>query len=502
MKKILFISFVATILFAGCSVSEQPVAEYAPSEQNLMQSFFISTTENPQLKKDIQFDYDSLSNTYYFATQQFINHIDSLVPTFFADGDTYVGQQEQLTGISAQDFSQREVTYTIRNTRNMTCQSSTVSIVSPQTTGLPVIQIDIDGNRKVADRETYLPAKFTLSNCSQPFTATIGIRGRGNSTWWQEKKPYRIRFEEKTTLFGMHTAHSYVLLANALDPTLMTNTVALEIAGRMNLPFTNHTQAVELFVNGSYEGSYLLTEQIQVHKGRVEVDTLQGGFLVEVDANFDREYQFRTNACQLPVMLRQPEGNDALQMIKGVFKQLETALRRHDFEQASALTDMRSMARYLLFSDLVHNIELGHPKSVFCFRRDASSPIEWGPAWDYDWAFGYGTTKYIYFLNPERLMFDLNSTQVFAGGGAGNKFISLFFQMPQFRQIYKEEWQAALPMLQDIDQFVYFSGTALDYSWLENQKRWQNIPYSKRYYYLEMMSYLNKRIETITENTK
>ena len=45
------------------------------------------------------------------------------------------------------------------------------------------------------------------------------------------------------------------------------------------MPFTNHGQHLELYLNGKYEGNYLLTEQIDVHKGRVEVDTLAGGFL-------------------------------------------------------------------------------------------------------------------------------------------------------------------------------------------------------------------------------
>ena len=49
------------------------------------------------------------------------------------------------------------------------------------------------------------------------------IRGRGNSTWKAEKKPYRIKLENKTDVFGLGTNKHWVLLANAFDTTTFKN---------------------------------------------------------------------------------------------------------------------------------------------------------------------------------------------------------------------------------------------------------------------------------------
>ncbi len=503
MRKVLYILFVAAVLlFAGCSVREQPETVYAETEQRLMQDFFIAKTGNKQLKEDIRFEYDSASRTYSYITQRLIQGLDSMRPTFFADGDAYVGEEEQLTGITKCDFRRREVVYTVRNTRELTQQTCTVSIVSPQTTGLPVLCIDIAGNKIVEDRENYLPATYVLNTTDTTLLGTLEIRGRGNSTWWQKKKPYKIKLTESRQLLGMHKAKTWVLLAHALDPTLLTNKVALELARRMDLPFTNHGQHVELYINGSYEGNYYLTEQIQVHKGRVEADTIKGGFLVEIDTNYDRDYKFKTRYYQLPIMMRQPESDAGASEVKQVFNDIEKLLSESnpDFEKLSALVDMSTLARYILLNDLVYNGELGHPKSVFCFRRNREAPLEWGPAWDYDWAFGYIGTKFVYFQHSNRLMFDVSrSVQV---GGTGGKFFSRFFRMPEFKQLYKEEWQRILPQIKDIDNYVWQEGERLDLAWLENQKRWGAPDISKRYYYMEMMGFLNRRMDKITETTK
>ncbi len=105
MRKVLYILFVAAVLlFAGCSVREQPETVYAETEQRLMQDFFIAKTGNKQLKEDIRFEYDSASRTYSYITQRLIQGLDSMRPTFFADGDAYVGEEEQLTGITKCDF--------------------------------------------------------------------------------------------------------------------------------------------------------------------------------------------------------------------------------------------------------------------------------------------------------------------------------------------------------------------------------------------------------------
>ena len=103
----------------------------------------------------------------------------------------------------------------------------------------------------------------------------------------------------------------------------------------------------------------------------------------------------------------------------------------------------------MILNELVFNIELGHPKSVFFYRKSSEAPLEWGPVWDFDWAFGYAGANFVYFQNPDQLMFDIThqSGQMW---GAGGTFFSRFLLMPEFCELYRQEWEKVLPEVSDI----------------------------------------------------
>ena len=61
---------------------------------------------------------------------------------------------------------------------------------------------------------------------------------------------------------------SYVLKKG----TLSRNATFLEFGKKLGIDYSVDYQPVELYVNGKYHGSYLLTEKVQVKKNRVDID--------------------------------------------------------------------------------------------------------------------------------------------------------------------------------------------------------------------------------------
>ena len=80
----------------------------------------------------------------------------------------------------------------------------------------------------------------------------------------------------------------------------------------------------------------------------------------------------------------------------------------------------------MILNELVFNIELGHPKSVFFYRKSSEAPLEWGPVWDFDWAFGYAGANFVYFQNPDQLMFDITHQSGQMWGQEGHSFRAFF----------------------------------------------------------------------------
>lgn len=106
--------------------------------------------------------------------------------------------------------------------------------------------------------------------------ALDAIRGRGNTTWTNsEKKPYQMKLSKKVDLLGTgEKTKTWLLIANAADPTLLRNTISFKLALYMGSEGTPSCEPCDLYYNGEYRGSYLLTEKVKVEKNGVNIDDL------------------------------------------------------------------------------------------------------------------------------------------------------------------------------------------------------------------------------------
>ncbi len=98
---------------------------------------------------------------------------------------------------------------------------------------------------------------------STGYNGKIEIKWRGNSTMTFPKKPYKIKLDKKTDMFGFGKNKHWVLLANYLDRSFMRNTLSYNLSGDMDMPYMQSVNVV-LIMDGSYQGLYQFCEQIRV----------------------------------------------------------------------------------------------------------------------------------------------------------------------------------------------------------------------------------------------
>jgi hypothetical protein len=176
---------------------------------------------------------------------------------------------------------------------------------------LPTLAIVTDDDlTEIPSKNYYVTGKVSITgygNYPDVKATAVNIKGRGNSTWGYDKKPYRLKFDKKISLCGMTKAKNYALIANYLDPSLMRNAVALKIAELLGMPYTNHCIPVNLTFNGKYRGSYMLTEKIGFNAASVNVKDESKAILFELDKNYDEPYKFTSTRYKLPVMVKDPD---------------------------------------------------------------------------------------------------------------------------------------------------------------------------------------------------
>ncbi|KAA6329200.1 hypothetical protein EZS27_021972 [termite gut metagenome] len=452
-----------------------------PLPLNTITNFSVRITQHGAQQK-IQGIIDDKSSTITLKvpSNDWIDDVENAIATFTSESTVKIGNVNQISGTTPNDY-RRELIYIV-TAEDKSEKEYKVILVSPQSTGLPVVKIDTENNAEILDKENYVTATFTLSDAVSPKNdlkkKETGIRGRGNSTWGYPKRPYRLKFDKKVSLFGLGEAKSWVLLANYLDPTFIMNTVAFELGRKIGLPYTNHAHHVELFLNGKYRGSYVLTEQVQVNEYRVNIDENED-FFVELDTYYDEEVKFRTPIIDLPINVKSPEDTDESKIgfIKTAINDLEEAMfgTSSNFPQNNykELIDIKSFINYLLVNEIVRNEELGHPKSTYMYKKKGGK-ICMGPLWDFDWAFGYNGSGQNYFNYFDSILFYDRSV---SSNSIGTRFFTQFFKDPEFRLEYKKQWNEIKNSISDMDIFIQEMGVYLQKSAIENKEEWTHNLY-------------------------
>ena len=297
---------------------------------------------------------------------------------------------------------------------------------------VPRIDIDIEGGKTVTSKSYYLNANFRITGYGiyEDFEDSVQIKGRGNSTWGYSKKPYRLKFDEKVKPFGLTKGKSWVLLANAQSGALMANAIAMKVGQMAGAKYTNHIIPVELYMNGTYLGSYMFTEKVGMGNNSVDIDEALG-YLLELDTYTD-ETITRIGQYNLPVKVSEPDLTELskdsadvrMSRIKADIEALSSVL--YYGGDLEGVLDVDATARFYLANDLVLNQEINHPKSTYLFK-DESAPdgrVTFGPLWDFDWGFGYednasycysGATSSVIKSSMAAYMFwqDMNRFEVF-----------------------------------------------------------------------------------------
>ena len=230
------------------------------------------------------------------------------------------------------------------------------------------------------------------------------IKIRGNSTAGAEKKPYNFKLSKKQELLGMKgKAKKWSLLANAFDKALIRNALVMQLATTMGLDYTSECRFVDIYINGTYSGNYLLIESVETGSGRIEIndpeEITNNDVVLEVDNNGrDAAETFHLERSGLGIlfMLGEPEfGSDETDKIalyqdkiintQNLIANFEEALKKDDYEEASKYVDMDSFAKFYLVNEIFRNNDFNFSSTRFYVKDNI---MYGGPCWDYDLSSG------------------------------------------------------------------------------------------------------------------
>ena len=487
----LLICALAAVLSAACK--EKPVV-IEPGQGFTSFSFLME--HNPSLSADVTCTVNedgTITGTFTDILKSYI-----LIPSFELDCEqATVGAVVQTSGKDKHDFS-KSVNYEVKM-NDGTYRTFTVKMSIPKIPKLPVIRINTENAYPILDKKNYIPGTVVIEDPDGAYWDTPrlevkivenGVRGRGNSTWDMPKKPYKIKFDEKISIFGLGEDKEWVLLANYADKTLLRNVVAMKLSEIVGMEWTPSMLPVEVYLNDEYMGCYTFSEHKKVSKYRVDLDivgesdnsgdAVTGDYYMEIEQNLDETTCFRTSICGIPMMFSDPEVPTAAQYdyIVGYFYDAESALMGSNFTDPEngwqKYIDIESFAKAYIVNELTKNIDGNMRKSSF-ITKEKGKKLEMYHLWDYDLTLGncnylddeFGATD-----GPEGWFIKDFSCNYWTHGWNHTNWYTRLTDDPAFCAKVKEIWDKHHQELSSIPDFIDVKAMIMEDSQKRNFKRW------------------------------
>lgn len=276
---------------------------------------------------------------------------------------------------------------------------------------IPIVYVTTENGAMPIDKEDKVKATIWIDPCkstleglgSEKEPIAFTLSGRGNYTWTGfDKKPYKIKFDKKTSVFGLPKDKTWAMLAHADDNlAFLRNTVGFELSRRLGLTWTPTQQPVEFVVNGEYRGLYFLSETIKVNPGRVDITEqddlattdVDGGWLVEID-NYDTDPHLELtdpNGYTIFFTYKSPEelSKEQSDYLAAQMKAIDDAIFNVDKKSTDweKLIDIESAARYYVVQEILDDCESYHGSCYIYRDRGEGEKWKFGPVWDFGNAF-------------------------------------------------------------------------------------------------------------------
>ena len=267
------------------------------------------------------------------------------------------------------------------------------------------------------------------------------IKGRGNGSWWSFKKPFNIKLARSADLLGMGNARKWCLINMEQDFSLIRDKLSFDMAKAAGLRYSPDSEYIDLWIDGAYNGLYLLTDRIDISEASVDITDLEaateavnldpldtyplsytdnlagnlgdrfyvqipndpanitGGYLLEVDKSYPLDKVTRFNTQEIrSVTLKSPEYATQAQTeyISDFISKMETALENPGSDAYKNYIDERSWAKMYVLNETLANHDFMDSSQYFykdVDTGDGTSLLYAGPVWDMDLILGFKETS-------------------------------------------------------------------------------------------------------------
>jgi hypothetical protein len=313
---------------------------------------------------------------------------------------------------------------------------------------IPTNATKIDGTFKLVEEHDGTLVGIETRAASVETRMGIEVRGNSSSAWYVQK-PYGIELRDgmgngqAVAMMGLPKEADFVLHSCYSDKTCMRNALTYAIGRELATAggrWAPRTRYVETYLEGKYNGLYLLVEKIKQDKNRVNIPTpapmmgagmdISGGYIFSLEGDRAKtagrtwlDPVASTDTSKKYWAYRFPHYTDitAAQKtyLQGAVAAFERAIDANPkWSDTKPRIDVQSWLDFMLLQELSNNTD-GFAFSMYMTKLpDAQGgKFQMGPIWDFD--IGYGNVNY-------NLRYCTNTPLATVGQGAKRPYKTLF----------------------------------------------------------------------------
>ena len=347
-----------------------------------------------------------------------------------------------------------------------------------QPTNIPLIVVNTEGTINFKKKSEKTDCNVIVINNGKISTKQTGtIRIRGNSSKDLEKKSFQINFDKKEKILDMPAkAKKWGLLANHMDKSLIRNLVAFKISSLLGQKYSPACKSIDLIIDGSFEGNYIICDKIEKGEGRVELDSMDensneypeitGGYLMEIDGFADQEPYHFTSKKGVKVTIKYPDANkNQTDYIKSWFDDIEENI--YNNKKVDNI-DLETFSQFFILNEFCADIDSVW-SSYYITKQRNDEKMHFGPAWDFDLS-----------LDNDNRLYPTNSREkwIFNFGlssGTFRQFISKLMSCEDTLNAVQQKWRDVTIndfTKEKVFNFIEEQIQYLDQSVKLNFKRW------------------------------
>lgn len=421
LKKIISVFLTAVMLLSASAVAafaetaqEAPVAITNLSAQGLYAHGVLGNSDEAEAWQIWQWNNSKKGFCFYLPSGA-----DSSRVEIYNNSD----KQATVNGTVIAPYTSSVVAYTTDKAVDAVFNDSANKVIFMRSTAEAAVYINnlnADGNGKglweylSEDKSNSASATGAIvdKNGAVDNTTVKKIKGRGNTTWYKDKKPFNITYNDRVSIGGMEKGKKYSFLANYQDASLSRNRFLYDLSDSVGMPYASDSRYVDFYVDGKYYGSYQAAQKIDTGKGSLLADIDDTGYLnsdgtvaedfqfvCEVDASAGDEDYYFDSASGNKITLKTPEldkgdpnYDEVLSYAKSKFDPLFDRIKQRN-AQLDDLIDVDSLTKIFLINELGKNWDSGVSSLYFTYKQDKDGNWKFfaSPVWDYDNSLGNAT---------------------------------------------------------------------------------------------------------------